>query len=90
MAKKFKISDYKLVCVEWNDAQDHETGWHNLSKAKKHGTCIVRSIGFIIDENDSKLTIAGDFILEDGETSRITAIPKDWCQKIIDLKPIED
>lgn len=82
---KFRVEDYKLVIVEWNDAQDHETGWTSLKKAKTHSICKVRSIGWKIIDNETRIVIVGDFILEDGETSRITAIPKDWCTKITEI-----
>ncbi|MGI9358960.1 MAG: hypothetical protein ACR2ON_06120 [Paracoccaceae bacterium] len=82
---KFYHGKFPLVCIEWEDAQDHETGWSSLKKAQKHETAPVVSVGWILEETDKKYVLAGDFILEDLETSRITSIPKDWCQKVTKL-----
>ena len=82
---KFHHGKFKLVCIEWEDAQDHETGWSSLRKAQKHETAPVISVGWIVQETEKKYVLAGDFILEDLETSRITSIPKDWCQKVTKL-----
>lgn len=88
MAKKNKFhhGKFPLVCIEWEDAQDHETGWHALKKAQKHLTAPIISVGWIVEETDKKYVLTGDFVLEDLETSRICSIPKDWCQKVIKLE----
>jgi hypothetical protein len=83
--KKFYLADYELVKITWNDAQDHETGWTDLNKAKKHKLAAVVSIGWILSQTDKQIILVGDFIPEDGTTSRITIIPKDWCQTITTL-----
>ena len=43
MGKKFKIEDYRIVRIHWQDAMDCETGWHDLKKlksAKTEPSCI--------------------------------------------------
>ena len=88
--KKFNLADYELVKITWNDAQDHETGWTDLSKAIKHKLAAVVSIGWILSQTDKQIILVGDFIPEDGTTSRITIIPKDWCQKITTLEEMQN
>jgi hypothetical protein len=35
MVKKFNLEQYKLVKINWLDAMDSDTGWHDLKKMKQ-------------------------------------------------------
>jgi len=83
--KKFNLADSRLVKITWNDAHDHATGWIELHEAKKHKLAAVVSVGWILAETDKQITLIADFVPQDNGTSRITAIPKDWCQTITTL-----
>lgn len=84
MSKKFSINNYVLVKVNWNDAMDFDTGWHDLKKLKLAKTEPVVSVGYIITETDKQLTLVSDFC-SDGTSGRAISIPKDWCHKITKL-----
>ena len=82
MAKtKFKIQDYKMVLVSWQDAMDIETGWHSLRKIQSSKTEPVKSLGWLVKDTDKHIVLASDFC-SDGTSGRAITIPKDWCSKI--------
>ena len=85
MGKKFKIEDYRIVRIHWQDAMDCETGWHDIKKLKSAKTEPVVSVGYLVVENEKQYTLSSDFCT-DGTTGRGISIPKDWCQKIEDLE----
>ena len=57
MGKKFKIEDYRIVRIHWQDAMDCETGWHDLKKLKSAKTEPVVSVGYLVVENDKQYTL---------------------------------
>ena len=81
MTKKFNLEQYKLVKINWLDAMDSDTGWHDLKKMKQSKAEPVQSVGWIINETEKWYTMSADFC-SDGTTGRAITIPKDWCQKI--------
>jgi|TARA_R110000803_G_scaffold95372_3_gene163314 hypothetical protein len=81
---KFTKDKFKLVLVEWTDAMDFDNGWHDLKKVQAAQVEQVVSVGWIVTEDDKHIVLSSDFC-SDCTSGRAIAIPKDWCQKIIEL-----
>ena len=84
---------WPMVRITWMDAMDGETGWVNLGKMRdaKLATCV--DIGWMIRNDDERVTIMGSWCLdpqeekdEDKEGGRYITIPKGWVKKIEYLK----
>tara|TARA_Y200000002_G_scaffold12099_5_gene9912 strand:+ start:1391 stop:1663 length:273 start_codon:yes stop_codon:yes gene_type:complete len=86
---KFSISNYNLVKINWQDAMDCETGWHDLKKLKLAKTEPVVSVGYVILDNEKQYTLVSDFC-SDGTSGRAITIPKDWCQKVTKLNEVQN
>ena len=91
---KLKYPDcWPMVRVVWMDAMDGDTGWVSLSKMRdaKLATCI--DIGWMIRNDELRVTIMGSWCLdpqetkeEDKEGGRYITIPKGWVKSIIYLQ----
>ena len=75
--------------ITWMDAMDGDTGWVPLSKMReaKLATCV--DIGWMIRNDDERVTIIGSWCLDpeeekddDKEGGRYLTIPKGWVKKI--------
>jgi len=80
---------WPMVRITWMDAMDGDTGWVPLNKMHnaKLATCI--DIGWMIRNDDERVTIMGSWCLEpqeekddDKEGGRYITIPKGWVKKI--------
>ena len=91
--KKLSSNNYPhcwpLVKITWMDAMDGDTGWVALSKMRdaKLATCV--DIGWMIRNDDERVTIMGSWCLDpeeikddDKEGGRYITIPKGWVKKI--------
>lgn len=70
---------YPIVEVVWQDAECNPT-WTSIEKIKEGKLPIIRTIGFLLHEDDEKLivasTIGGD------EVNATMMIPADWVTKV--------
>ena len=80
---------WPMVRITWMDAMDGDTGWVTLDKMinAKLATCI--DIGWMIRNDDERVTIMGSWCLDPQETKdddkeggRYITIPKGWVKKI--------
>ena len=80
---------WPMVRITWMDAMDGDTGWVPLGKMRdaKLATCI--DIGWMIRDDDLRVTIMGSWCAdpqetkeEDKEGGRYITIPKGWVKKI--------
>lgn len=84
---------YELYEVEWLDAYEESAGWHSIADAKKMRPKPVNSVGYVIDETEDYIILAGDLdprllkglseeeikkILDDSDCGRLTVIPGQW------------
>ena len=84
---------WPMVRITWMDAMDGDTGWVALSKMRdaKLATCV--DIGWMIRNDDLRVSIMGSWCLdpqeekdEDKEGGRYITIPKGCVKKIEHLK----
>lgn len=48
----------KLVLVEWHDSRGAGPSWNFVSTIREDGICPMRSVGWVVVENDQELCIA--------------------------------
>jgi len=75
---------WPMVRITWMDAMDGDTGWVPLDKMMnaKLATCV--DIGWMIRNDDERVTIMGSWCLDPAEKEggRYITIPKGWVKKI--------
>ena len=80
---------WPMVRITWMDAMDGDTGWVPLGKMRdaKLATCV--DVGWMIRNDDERVTIMGSWCLDPQETKddekeggRYITIPKGWVKKI--------
>ncbi len=89
--KKSQIKNktkYKIVYLEWDDAVAAPAGWvDDLDDWKKTSSYIISEVGFLLEENDEEIFLAGFIKPEDKNTIErqggVRRIPKGWIQKKI-------
>ena len=80
------ISEYRLVLVEWADAEGGvRSGWRPIEDMAQD-TVPCYSVGWLVDDGDPMVVCphmgkAGDRTIGDGEIR----IPAAWCSRIVDL-----
>jgi len=72
MAPKKKF-DFPLAFVLWEDAYSHDD-WVSLDEAKSHEPCLVKSVGWLVDESERHVTIIQS--LSSGEAGSRITVPK--------------
>tara|TARA_R110000737_G_C14564029_1_gene482830 strand:+ start:1277 stop:1564 length:288 start_codon:yes stop_codon:yes gene_type:complete len=79
--------EYRMVEVVWVDAEElGDVGWNNLSKQKRDAKkpCpTVRSVGFVLYENDKHISLAST--IGKDLCSTVEKIPKSFVQHIEEL-----
>ena len=74
----------KAVLIEWLDAVSFDP-WEELTEAKKLEPHVIQSLGWLVEEDDKKIIIAGAWDLEREGVASSWAIPKTW---LISMKEI--
>ncbi len=79
--------------VRWLDAYEESAGWHSIEDALKMRPKPVKSVGYVIDETEDYIILAGDLdprllkglseeeikkVLDDSDCGRLTVIPGQW------------
>ena len=62
----------KTKTIKWRDSRMYIT---QISKEEIEDVCIIESTGFLIEEDDTKIVLAGDVV--DDEYRRVIVIPKE-------------
>lgn len=63
----------KLTSVQWRDSNMYIT---QCNKNDKFEVAVIISSGYLIQEDKSKIVLAGD-VMENGEVRRVIVIPKE-------------
>lgn len=80
------LKKYRLVALEWKDAQsDAEWGTEESIKKWVEQDFIVFEIGWLIAEN-KKYVVISNQVAEDGDIGNRTKIPRDWIRRIKTVK----
>lgn len=72
------------VCVHWVDAVSYSS-WHEHKAAIEREPVSVQSVGWLIRQDKSCLTLATS-LCGDGDKGQILAIPANWVKKVTVLK----
>jgi hypothetical protein len=71
------------VEIEWIDAYEMESGWHDLEDAEKITPPTVFSMGYMVKDTKEYIIICADKGRKgDSDCGRIQVIPKPWIKKI--------
>lgn len=66
--------DYKIILIEWYDAESCDD-WTPTSDID-HGVALVKSIGWLINENKKTVTLALNYDTKNEAHSCIMKVPK--------------
>jgi hypothetical protein len=78
---------YEIIYIEWCDAITNHEPWMSRTEALEWANTrqwVNKHIGFIVDENDEYILIAGEIgqMTEDEpQLGHVTKIPKTWILK---------
>jgi len=71
------------VEIEWIDAYEMESGWHDLEDAEKITPLTVFSLGYVVKDTKEFIIISADIGRKgDSDCGRVQVIPKPWVKKI--------
>lgn len=79
---------YPIVVVEWSDAYgDGQEQWFEGSEVT-HDPLVVKTIGYMMKNDDIGVTLWQDMCKEDGSSYRgKTVIPKGMIRSVTELQP---
>ena len=82
-----ELKKYKLVLIEWVDAQS-DCKWASKEELEKwvKQDCIIYDIGWIAIETKKYIVLSSQFGNEDGEWGNRTKIPTEWIRKRTKVK----
>jgi hypothetical protein len=70
------------VEIEWIDAYEMESGWHDLKDAEKITPLTVFSLGYVVKDTKEFIIISADIGRKgDSDCGRVQVIPKPWVKK---------
>ncbi len=71
------------VEIEWIDAYEMESGWHDLEEAEKIKPPTVFSLGYVVKDTKEYIIISADKGRKgDSDCGRVQVIPKPWVKRI--------
>ena len=71
------------VEIQWIDAYEMESGWHDLEDAEKITPPTVFSLGYVVKDTKEFIIISADKGRKgDSDCGRVQVIPKPWVKKI--------
>lgn len=89
MAKK----DYKVIEIEWFDAQTHSGYAEDIGKLEEWNPCLTKSIGYLLHEDKEKV-ILGFMIFQDEQeinsVKHCQMIPRGMIKKITKLREVKN
>lgn len=74
----------KLVVVEWVDSCSLRNGWKGLAEAKTLKPSRIRSVGWIVSQDDKQITVASHWDEMDNICGEM-CIPKGCIIKVTEL-----
>lgn len=81
--------NYKIIEVEWFDAQTHSGYAEDIEKLSEWNPCLTKSIGYLLHEDKEKIILGFMIFQDEKETNSVKhlqMIPKRMIRKIIKLK----
>ena len=71
------------VEIEWIDAYEMESGWHDLEDAEKITPPTFFSLGYVVKDTKEFIILSADKGRKGGsDCGRVQVIPKPWVKKI--------
>lgn len=88
------MSDWKIVCVIWEDSRQPEPSWQIISEIDEEScNCVIcLSVGFLVQESDTAIGLAlsvGDIGSENAQASGIAYIPKSAIKFMANVTSLE-
>lgn len=71
----------KTVVVTWVDAISDDS-WTDIEKAKELQPPVMKTLGYLIHEDDTKVIIAASYDEENEKVASFYAIPRAWLIEI--------
>lgn len=85
--------NYKVVEIEWFDAQTHSGYAEDIGKLEEWNPCLTKSIGYLLHEDKDKV-ILGFMIFQDEQeinsVKHCQMIPKGMIRKITKLREVKN
>lgn len=78
------MNDYKLCVVEWYDAQG-DTRWVSAEEAMEMEPPLIRSIGWLLRQDEKKLVICNSMDYDSGDVGGRDVIPMGCVKNIITI-----
>jgi hypothetical protein len=85
MAKSKSPPVLPLVLVEWWDAYTQDSGWKSGKTLRKQGPVLVRTIGYLLVDADTHVTVAASWVQLDDHFDGDCVIPKGMIARRVDL-----
>ena len=73
---------YRLVKVVWKDIQGLEATWSSLEEIEEMAPVSIETLGWIIKEDESHLTMVSSLAADETFAGSVTSIPKGCIEDI--------
>ena len=83
---KYKLTDMKMVMVDWLDAMSDDNTWQELDELAKQTLKPVTSVGWILTENKDNIILISSFDEDAQMGGGGCTIPKACVKRIVQLK----
>jgi len=83
---KYKLTDMKMVMVDWLDAMSDDNTWQELGELTKQTLKPVTSVGWILTENKDNIILISSFDEDAQMGGGGCTIPKACVKRIVQLK----
>ena len=84
--KKKKMKKYKLMRIDWYDAET-DSGWLNLEEVQKETMPLVHSIGLVIKQNRKEIFITHS--ISTSECNSYLVVPRSMVKEMTVIKIFE-
>ena len=74
--------EYRLVKVVWKDIQGLEATWSSLEEIEEMAPVSIETLGWIIKEDESHLTMVSSLAADQTFAGSVTSIPKGCVEDI--------
>ena len=76
----------KLVYIEWSDSRGATASWEHMEVLKENGICIVRSVGWLIQDEKKFIQIVPHVGTDPDQGCGDMTIPRTQIRRMIELK----
>ena len=88
--KDYKLSNLKMVKVEWRDAMSDDNTWQELEELAKQVLRPVTCVGWILSENENNIILISSLDEESQCGGGGCTIPKNCITKLTKLEEVNN